>query len=223
MHKGGFRFAALVALALAATHARHGVDLRPAGARPRQRRRPDVLRLPLILLRRSSPTCCPARCGGPATRCASRRHFIEVVRERWDLAHLRFALVGLGAWYLTYASFRNLKSFVPFVNRHLWDGVLEDIDRVLFFGHDPAVCCTTCSAPASRRTSSRSSTSPGSSSSRPRSSSRWSGRATPAPAPGTSPRSPSTGCWAWRRTSWCRRSARSTPGRRCSRASPRPT
>jgi membrane-associated phospholipid phosphatase len=28
---------------------------------------------------------------------------------------------------------------VPFVNRHLWDGVLEDVDRLMFFGHDPAV------------------------------------------------------------------------------------
>jgi hypothetical protein len=62
----------------------------------------------------------------------------QVVRERWTMAHVRFALIGLAAWYVIYASFRNLKSFVPFVNRHLWDGVLEDIDRVLFFGHDPA-------------------------------------------------------------------------------------
>jgi hypothetical protein len=62
----------------------------------------------------------------------------EVVRERWTMAHVRFALIGLAAWYVIYASFRNLKSFVPFVNRHLWDGVLEDVDRVLFFGHDPA-------------------------------------------------------------------------------------
>jgi membrane-associated phospholipid phosphatase len=61
-----------------------------------------------------------------------------VVRERWTMAHVRFALIGLAAWYVIYASFRNLKSFVPFVNRHLWDGVLEDVDRVLFFGHDPA-------------------------------------------------------------------------------------
>ena len=62
----------------------------------------------------------------------------EVVKERWTFAHVRFAVLGLGAWYLTYAGFRNLKSFVPFVNRHLWDGVLEDADRLLFFGHDPA-------------------------------------------------------------------------------------
>lgn len=62
-----------------------------------------------------------------------------VVRERWDRENVRFALVGLGAWYLTYASFRNLKSYLPFVNPYLWDGALERIDRLLWFGHDPAV------------------------------------------------------------------------------------
>jgi hypothetical protein len=67
-----------------------------------------------------------------------RRAFVTVTRERWDGANLRFALLGLGAWYLTYASFRNLKSYVPFVNPHLWDGVLDDLDRILWFGHDPA-------------------------------------------------------------------------------------
>jgi membrane-associated phospholipid phosphatase len=66
------------------------------------------------------------------------RTFTAVTRERWDGANLRFALLGLGAWYLTYASFRNLKSYVPFVNGHLWDGVLDDLDRILWFGHDPA-------------------------------------------------------------------------------------
>ena len=61
-----------------------------------------------------------------------------MVRERWPWEHVRFALVGLGAWYLTYAAFRNLKSFVPFVNRDLWDDTLADLDRIVFLGHDPA-------------------------------------------------------------------------------------
>jgi hypothetical protein len=62
----------------------------------------------------------------------------DVVRERWTMAQVRYALVGLAAWYVTYASFRNLKSFVPFVNGHLWDGVLAELDRFFFFGHAPA-------------------------------------------------------------------------------------
>lgn len=66
------------------------------------------------------------------------RTLLEVIRERWPWEHIRFALVGLGAWYLTYAAFRNLKSFVPFVNRDLWDSTLDRFDRILWLGHDPA-------------------------------------------------------------------------------------
>jgi hypothetical protein len=63
---------------------------------------------------------------------------VSVVCKRWPWHHVRFTLVGLGAWYLTYVAFRNLKSYVPFVNRKLYDGPLHDIDRVLWLGHDPA-------------------------------------------------------------------------------------
>jgi membrane-associated phospholipid phosphatase len=61
-----------------------------------------------------------------------------VRRERWAWSHLRFALTGLGTWYLSYAAFRNLKSYVPFVNDRLWDSTLADYDRTLWMGHDPA-------------------------------------------------------------------------------------
>src|SRR3712207_879790 len=101
---------------------------------------PTWLRLPLILLAAFLLDVVP-RVSARAWRRRDPRQVPglvrEVVRERWGLPHVAFALVGLGAWYLTYASFRNLKSFVPFVNRHLWDGALADLDRVLFFGHDP--------------------------------------------------------------------------------------
>ncbi len=44
----------------------------------------------------------------------------------------------MAAWYLTYATFRNLKSFVPFVNLNNYDDELASIDRAIFFGRDPA-------------------------------------------------------------------------------------
>jgi len=65
--------------------------------------------------------------------------FVEVTRERWPWEHIRFALLGLGSWYLTYVAFRNLKSFVPFVHEGLFDNTLAKIDRAMFLGHDPAV------------------------------------------------------------------------------------
>jgi len=138
MHKGGFRFAVWVAVALAVTTLVMAWIYDLPVRDPDSVAGPTYLRLPLILLAAFLLDVLPRaawRAGSPV-RLPAR--FGEVVRERWGYAHLKFAFLGLGAWYLTYASFRNLKSFVPFVNRHLWDGVLEDVDRVLWFGHDPA-------------------------------------------------------------------------------------
>lgn len=99
---------------------------------------PTYLRLPVILLLAFLIDVVPRTLWRAPNPLRSPAAFRAVVRERWTLGQVKFALVGLGAWYVIYASFRNLKSFVPFVNRHLWDGVLEDVDRLLFLGHEPA-------------------------------------------------------------------------------------
>lgn len=65
--------------------------------------------------------------------------FVRVTKQRWPLDHIRFALLGLGSWYLTYVAFRNLKSFVPFVNPWRFDSLLGKVDRAIFLGNDPAV------------------------------------------------------------------------------------
>ena len=62
----------------------------------------------------------------------------DVVAERWTKPQVKFALHGVGAWYLTYAAFRNIKSMAPFVNERLYDIDLGRIDRFLFLGHEPA-------------------------------------------------------------------------------------
>lgn len=71
-------------------------------------------------------------------RAGFATHFGEVVRERWNRRHTFFALSGLATWYVSYAAFRNLKSYVPFVNGKIWDDTLERIDHALWLGHDPA-------------------------------------------------------------------------------------
>jgi hypothetical protein len=100
---------------------------------------PTYVRLPLILLLAFLVDVVP-RTAWRARRSprTARLKFVEIVRERWTWQHTSFALLGLGAWYLTYVAFRNLKSAVPFVNRHLWDSTLDKIDRAIFFGNDPA-------------------------------------------------------------------------------------
>jgi PAP2 superfamily len=138
--RGQFRFAVMVALGMSvATLVVAWIYDLPVRD-PDSVAGPTWLRLPLILLAAVLLDVVP-RAVARAWQRRDLRHVAgamrEVVRERWGLPHLRFALVGLGAWYLTYASFRNLKSFVPFVNLHLWDGTLAEVDRVLFLGHDP--------------------------------------------------------------------------------------
>ena len=137
---GQFRFAVMIALGMsAATLVVAWIYDLPVRD-PDSVAGPTWLRLPLILLAAFLADVLP-RAVARGWRRRDLRHLPalvrEVVRERWGVPHLTFALVGLGAWYLTYASFRNLKSFVPFVNRHLWDPTLAHIDRLLFFGHDP--------------------------------------------------------------------------------------
>ncbi len=140
MQAGGFRFATwLAGIFLAATFVVAWVYDLPVRD-PDSVAGPTYLRLPAILLLAFLLDVAPR-----ALWASRRRPWLAwrkagtVVRERWPASHVRFAFIGLAAWYVTYASFRNLKSYVPFVNRHLWDGLLEDLDRALFLGHDPAV------------------------------------------------------------------------------------
>jgi PAP2 superfamily protein len=138
MRSSGFRFAVLLSLALSAAAVAVAVTYHLPLRDPDGVAVPTYVRLPLILLLAFLTDVLPR----VVRRCRSvarlPRTVHDVVVERWPWEHVRFALVGLGAWYLTYAAFRNLKSFVPFVNRNLWDRSLEHIDRALWLGHDPA-------------------------------------------------------------------------------------
>ena len=121
MRTGGFRFAVVLSLALAVTAvtvaSTYHLPLRdPDGVAV-----PTYVRLPVILLLAFLTDVLPRTVWRARSLTRLPRTLVAVVRERWPWDHVRFALVGLGAWYLTYASFRNLKTFVPFVNRHLWD------------------------------------------------------------------------------------------------------
>ena len=139
MRTGGFRFAVAMSLALAAAAGAVAMTYHLPLRDPDGVAVPTYVRLPIILLLAFLTDVVP-RAMWRDRRSPARlpRTLLAVVRERWPWEHIRFALVGLGAWYLTYAAFRNLKSFVPFVNRNLWDSTLERLDRVLWLGHDPA-------------------------------------------------------------------------------------
>ncbi|HYO39399.1 MAG TPA: phosphatase PAP2 family protein [Nocardioidaceae bacterium] len=138
MRPGGFRFAVLMSLAFAALTGAVAVTYQLPLRDPDGVAVPTYVRLPAILLIAFLTDVVPRA----AWRCRSPmsfpRQLVAVVRQRWPWEHTRFALVGLGAWYLTYAAFRNLKSFVPFVNRELEDAALAQFDRIVWLGRDPA-------------------------------------------------------------------------------------
>ena len=63
----------------------------------------------------------------------------QIIRERWTWDRLRLVIIGLGCFYLSYVAYRNIKSFLPFVTQDRYDGALARLDRMLMFGHRPAV------------------------------------------------------------------------------------
>jgi hypothetical protein len=64
--------------------------------------------------------------------------FVGVFEQRWWGRRGLIVIVALFSFYVTYISYRNLKSFLPFVTDANFDGELLSSERWLFFGHDPA-------------------------------------------------------------------------------------
>ncbi|KAA1421081.1 inositol phosphorylceramide synthase [Nocardioides humilatus] len=136
----GLAWAAGITLAVAAVvmSATQDIPIRePDGVLPSYITFPGVLGLailidvlPRLLHRAGQRRAWAPRQLGPVAR--------EVMAERWPASHWWFALIGLGAWYLSYAAFRNVKSMAPLVNPERFDDELADFDRFLFLGHDPA-------------------------------------------------------------------------------------
>jgi hypothetical protein len=64
-----------------------------------------------------------------------------VVDEHWTRERVELVVVGLVSFYVTYVSYRNLKTFIPAIRglQSYYDNTLHDIDRLLMFGHEPAV------------------------------------------------------------------------------------
>lgn len=62
----------------------------------------------------------------------------EIFLERWWGRRGVIIICCLLGFYATYLSYRNLKSFMPFVVETDQDQNLLDLDRSLFFGNDPA-------------------------------------------------------------------------------------
>ena len=119
MRSGGFRFAVVMSLVLAAVTVAVAVTYHLPLRDPDGVAVPTYVRFPAILGLAFLTDVLPRALWRSRSLTRLPRTLVAVIRERWPWEHIRFALVGLGAWYLTYAAFRNLKSFVPFVESHL--------------------------------------------------------------------------------------------------------
>jgi membrane-associated phospholipid phosphatase len=63
-----------------------------------------------------------------------------IIDEHWTRERIQLVVIGLVSFYFTYVSYRNLKNFLPLVyGKKTYDSVLHEIDRFLFFGHEPAI------------------------------------------------------------------------------------
>ncbi|WP_277499535.1 MULTISPECIES: phosphatase PAP2 family protein [unclassified Nocardioides] len=82
----------------------------------------------------------------PRSLWGARGNFSKVVplikerwREHWTRERFTLVALGIGCFYVTYACYRNLKSFLPFVlGEQKYDAELHALDRILFLGNDPS-------------------------------------------------------------------------------------
>jgi len=100
---------------------------------------PSYIRLPLLLLGALLLDLLPLTIWkswrAPRTipsviRDRLRNHW---TRERWTLVAM-----GITCFYVVYVTYRNIKSFLPFVISTKYDRELHLLDHALLFGHDPA-------------------------------------------------------------------------------------
>ncbi len=64
---------------------------------------------------------------------------VERVRSHWTRERLTLVVMGIVCFYITYVSYRNLKSFLPFVREKKYDYELHLVDIALFLGNEPGV------------------------------------------------------------------------------------
>ena len=62
-----------------------------------------------------------------------------IIHEHWTRERITLVVIGLTSFYVTYVSYRNLKNFIPEIYNHTDDRALHQLDRWMFFGHEPAV------------------------------------------------------------------------------------
>jgi hypothetical protein len=60
------------------------------------------------------------------------------IRTHWNRDRIILVASGITSFYVVYVTYRNIKSFLPFVIETKYDRELHLLDHALLFGHDPA-------------------------------------------------------------------------------------
>jgi hypothetical protein len=60
------------------------------------------------------------------------------LRTHWNRERITLVTMGIVCFYVVYVTYRNIKSFLPFVIETKYDRELHLLDHALLFGHDPA-------------------------------------------------------------------------------------
>jgi hypothetical protein len=60
------------------------------------------------------------------------------VRTHWNKERITLVAMGIVCFYVVYVTYRNIKSFLPFVIHTKYDHELHLLDHAMLFGHDPA-------------------------------------------------------------------------------------
>lgn len=104
---------------------------------------PSWARLPILLLLAVAIDLVPRTLWVSRLRPSA---VIPIMRERltthWTRERLTLVVLGVASFYVTYVSYRNLKSALPYVRSYedpsdMFDRELNTIDKVLFFGEYP--------------------------------------------------------------------------------------
>jgi hypothetical protein len=67
--------------------------------------------------------------------------FRERLHTHWTRERMTLVVSGILCFYVTYVSYRNLKSQLPFIEGkdHKFDRELFSLDKAMFLGHEPAI------------------------------------------------------------------------------------
>lgn len=102
---------------------------------------PSWIRLPSMLAGAFVADVVPRTLWKSRFRRAQMWHIAkDRIITHWNRERLTLVVMGLVCFYITYVSYRNLKSFLPFVlGTEKYDRALHQLDQQIFFGNEPAI------------------------------------------------------------------------------------